>query len=540
MTTDCTLWFGDCLRVLTDARALEPQSVDLIYLDPPFNSKRDYNIVHESGTQETMFGDTWAWGDEQEVGLDYIQKQDVATSKLLDNLLDFTDGMKPLQAYLAFMAPRLLACREVLKPTGSIYLHCDPTAGHYLKLVMDAVFGPMKFRNDIVWKSSFGSRNDARQRYGRGRDSLLYYSDQDSFFEPNKMPLSQDVVDAWYRYEDDDGRRYNVGNITGPGGRGYEYEFLGATRVWRYPPNRMNELLEQGLIVHESTVPGSKRKVAGMKRYLDESKGRVPTEVWDDIRPLNRRTKERLGYPTQKPLALLDRVISSSSREGDLVLDPFCGCGTAAVAAANLGRRFIGVDVAPKAVELMRWRVQEFCGFDPIVHGLPYDFESAKALARPDRSDLHRASRDFERWAVERIPGAQSNVRQTGDRGLDGTARVDVDGVSARNRPVFGFQVKGGVNVGRPDADAFSGALEATGCEAGLLIVVEKSRTEQIRSAIGRQPIVRLGEWSGPRIGIWSIESHFEGAEPNVPPFVGRTETQALLAARAWQRQLGK
>lgn len=483
MTTDCTLWFGDCLRVLTDARAVEPQSVDLIYLDPPFNSKRDYNIVHESGTQETMFGDTWAWGDEQEVGLDYIQKQDVATSKLLDNLLDFTDGMKPLQAYLAFMAPRLLACREVLKPTGSIYLHCDPTAGHYLKLVMDAVFGPMKFRNEIAWCYSW-PRNVVNQ-YARTHDTLLFYTKGVS---------------------------------------------------WTFNPDEVRQ-------PYSDSSVGRDEYSANASQFGDEvvlnERGKLPQD-WVEIPPIRPNARERLGYPTQKPLALLDHIVKASSNPNDLVLDPFCGCGTAAVASANLGRRFIGVDVAPKTVELMRWRVQEFCGFDPIVHGLPYDFESAKALARPDRSDLHRASRDFERWAVERIPGAQSNVRQTGDRGLDGTARVDVDGVSARNRPVFGFQVKGGVNVGRPDADAFSGALEATGCEAGLLIVVEKSRADQIRSAIGRQPIVRLGEWSGPRIGIWSIESHFEGAEPNVPQFVGRTETQALLAARSWQRQLGK
>lgn len=479
--SDCTLWFGDCLRVLTDARAVEPGSVDLIYLDPPFNSKRDYNIVHESGTQETIFGDTWAWGDEQEVGLSYMQGNNAEVSRMVHRLLDFTEPMKPLQAYLAFMAARLLACRDVLKPTGSIYLHCDPTASHYLKLLMDAIFGHIRFRNEVIWCYSW-PRNVTKQ-YARTHDTILFYS--------------------------------NGSN-------------------WKFNPDQIRQPYSESSQGRDEYAANASQ--FGDQVLLDE-RGKLPQD-WIEIPPIRPNAKERLGYPTQKPLALLDHIIRASSDEGDLVLDPFCGCGTAAVSAMNLGRRFIGVDVAPKAVELMRWRVREFCGLEPVVHGLPYDFESAKALARPDRSDLYRASRDFERWAVERIYGAQSNVKQTGDRGLDGTAHVDLPGVSARSRPLFGFQVKGGANVGRPDADAFAGALDAAGCEAGLLIVLEQSRAESIRRAIGRQTIVQIGEWSGPKIGVWSIESYFAGIEPDIPPFVGRGETEALLAARNWQRRL--
>ena len=535
--SDCSLWFGDCLRVLTDASVVEPSSVDLVYLDPPFNSKRDYNIVHDSGTQETMFADTWSWGDTQEAGLNFMHRQDADVSRKVDSLLSLLNDMRSLQAYLAFMAPRLLACRNVLKPTGSIYLHCDPDSSHYLKVVMDTIFGHSRFSNEIIWKSSLGSRNDAA-RYGRGHDSILFYAPTDATFHSQRSSLSKETQDRWYRYTDEDGRRYNVDTLMGPGGRGYEYEFLGTTRVWRYPQERMNELLIQGRIVHESTVPGSKRKVAGLRRYLDESTGRVPTDLWDDVRPFGRRSKEKLPYPTQKPIALLNRVIESSSSPGDLVMDPFCGCGTSAEAAVSLGRRFIGVDVAPKAVELMRWRVRERCGIEPDVHGLPYDYESAVELARPSREDLPRYSRDFERWAIERIPGAQSNLKQTSDRGLDGTARVEIPGVSARKRPAIGFQVKSGVSVGRPAADAFSGALTSQQCVAGLLIVLERSRAQRIKSAIGRQETVTVGDWSGPRIGVWSIEDHFNGSEPDLPSLVGRQETKELMSAREWQPKL--
>lgn len=534
---DCSLWFGDCLRVLADANVVKPGSVDLIYLDPPFNSKRDYNIVHATGTQETMFTDTWSWGETQEAGLTYMHRQDAQVSRRVDALLSQLTDMRAMQAYLGFMAPRLLACRNVLKPTGSLYLHCDPNASHYLKVVMDFIFGNAMFANEIVWKSSLGSRNDA-SRYGRGHDTILFYAPNNAHFEPQLSAISEQTQENWYRYVDEDGRRYNVDTLAGPGGRGYEYEFLGETRVWRYPEDRMNELLADGRIVHETTVSGSRRKVAGLKRYLDESVGRVPTDFWDDIRPFGRRSKERLPYPTQKPLALLNRVIESSSRPGDLVMDPFCGCGTSAEAAVTSDRRFIGVDVAPKAVELMRWRVRERCGIEPDVHGLPYDFESAVALARPAREDLHRASRDFERWAVERIPGAQSNVKQSSDRGLDGTARVDIAGLSARKRPTFGFQVKSGARVGRPDADAFAGALDSEGCAAGLLIVLERNRARSIRRAMGRQDTVELGGWGGPKIGVWSIEDHFNGGEPDVPPLIGRDETRELMSAREWQPKM--
>lgn len=534
--TDCALWFGDCLRVLADASVVKPGSVDLIYLDPPFNSKRDYNIVHGTGTQETMFSDTWSWGDTQEVGLEYMQRHDARMSRRIDSFLKLLDPMLALQAYMAFMAPRLLACRTALKPSGSIYLHCDPNASHYLKVVMDMIFGYHSFSSEIIWKSAVGSRNDAA-RMGRGHDTILFYAPDDAHFEPQITGLSSQTQDAWYRYVDEDGRRYNVNTLIGPGGRGYEYEFLGETRVWRFPPDRMQELLEEGRIVHRTTVEGSQRNVAGLKRYLDETEGRVPTDVWDDIRPLG-RSKERLGYPTQKPLRLLDRIVRQSSRPGDLVLDPFCGCGTSAEAAVTLDRNFIGIDVAPKAVELMRWRVREKCGVEPAVHGLPYDYESAVALARPERGDLHRASRDFERWAVERIPGAQSNVKQVSDQGLDGMARVDVPGATARNRPTFGFQVKSGTNVGRPDADAFRGALDSQGCDAGLMIVLEQARARRIRRAMGMQENVAIGDWNGPKVGLWSIQEHFAGAQPDLPPLVGSAETQALMSAREWQPKM--
>ena len=263
---------------------------------------------------------------------------------------------KGMKSYLLMMGIRLIEMRRVLKPDGSVWLHCDDTAGSYLRMLMDAIFGTGWYRNEVTWKRSHGAKNLAG-RFHREADNLLYYAGKGATWNPPYQPLSDDYVEKWYKGVDADGRRWMAGDLLAPGSGGYQYEFLGETKRWRMPEMRAKQLLDQGRIVHESTTPGSRRKVARIKRYLDESKGALIGSIWTDIKLVKGNSKERVGYPTQKPLALLERVIKASSNEGDVVLDPFCGCATTCVAAESLGRRWIGIDLSEKAAELVAQRL---------------------------------------------------------------------------------------------------------------------------------------------------------------------------------------
>ncbi len=271
---------------------------------------------------------------------------------------------KGMQSYLCMMAVRLLEMRRVLRETGSIYLHCDPTASHYLKMLMDSIFGPSNFLSEIVWKRT-SAHSDARQgrrQHGRIHDSLLFYSKGDDWtWNRLYTDYDREYVDQFYRHVDpDSGRRYRLDNLTGPGGEAKgnpQYEIMGVTRYWRYSKKRMAELIKQGRVIQ--TKPGG---VPQYKRYLDEMPGVPLQDQWIDISPIQARSKERIGYPTQKPLALLERIISASSNPGDVVLDPFCGCATACVAAEKLGRKWVGIDISEKAVELVNMRLREFMG----------------------------------------------------------------------------------------------------------------------------------------------------------------------------------
>ena len=360
------LYFGDNLKILCEH--VPDESVDLIYLDPPFNSNASYNVLfkeksgEESAAQITAFEDTWQWSVEAEA----VYREIVTTGprKLADltqALLAFL-GRNDMMAYLVMMAIRLVELHRVLKLTGSIYLHCDPTASHYLKMLMDAIFGPLNFRNEIVWKRS-DAHSDAKQgakHYGRIHDVLLFYSSShEPLFNPIYRPLPQSTVDKWYRYvEPETGRRYNKADVTGPGGAAKgnpRYEWKGITRYWRYSRETMQSLDDQGKLVY------SRSGMPYEKRYLDESKGVALQDWWDDVSMLRgiSSTGERLGYPTQKPEALLERVVRSSSNEGDIVLDPFCGCGTAIAVAERLKRRWIGIDVTYLAINLVQRRLRD-------------------------------------------------------------------------------------------------------------------------------------------------------------------------------------
>ncbi len=346
---DKTIWTGDNLDIL---RGLNSDCVDLIYLDPPFNSNRNYAAPVGSPAAGAAFKDTWTLSDLDVAWMGLIADEQPAMYKVIE-AAGLTHG-KGMQSYLCMMAVRLLEMRRVLKDSGSLYVHCDPTANAYLRMLLDAVYGSGNFRNEIVWKR-FNFHADAK-RFGSVSDTILFYSKTDSYvFNRQKVPFSEQYIKTKFSHIDPDGRRYRLDNLNPPGGRGPIYEFYGVTKPWRFTEEKMRELDRQGRIYHGS-------KVAQLKRYLDELDGQAVHNVWVDIPGINPMAKERVGYPTQKPLALLERIILASSNPGDVVLDPFCGCATACVAAEKLGRKWVGIDISAKAVELVNMRLQQAMG----------------------------------------------------------------------------------------------------------------------------------------------------------------------------------
>ena len=408
------LFFGDNLQVLRDHIATE--SVDLIYLDPPFNSKRDYNLLfkspkgEKSEAQIEAFKDSWSWGDQAERELvDLLKHENTDVAQMINALVEFL-GRNDMTAYLVMMSTRLLEMHRVLKNTGSIYLHCDPTASHYLKVVLDAVFGFVNYRNEIIWKrsnpKSLGSIN-----FPTCSDTIFRYSKSNAFtFHQPYETHDPEYVESAYRYTDEKGR-YRLLPLLNPNDNrpNLTYEFMGVTRVWRWTRARMQQAQADGLIVQ--TKPGA---VPQYKKYLEDSKGRTVTNVWTDVQQA--AGNESLGYPTQKPLALLERIIEASSNKGDVVLDPFCGCGTAVHAAQKLKRTWIGVDITHLAISLIEKRLKDAfksrCEFE--VHGTPKDLEAARNLAARDKYQ-------FQYWAVSLVDAQPFQGRKKGaDGGIDG------------------------------------------------------------------------------------------------------------------------
>ena len=364
-----TMWTADNLHVM---RGMNSESIDLIYLDPPFNSNHDYSAPIGSEAAGAAFKDTWSLNDLDIAWMMDFEKNNPEVIRVIRAATTDSD-----MAYLVYMIPRLLEMHRILKHTGSVYLHCDPTMSHYLKVLMDVVFGRQNFRSDVIWRRK-NAKGLSFRGFSNNADSILYYSKTDEFvWNRPYVPHSQDYVSKFYKYvEEGTGRRYRLSDLTNPNKNrpNLTYEFLGVTRVWRWTKERMQQAYANGLIVQAN--PGS---VPSYKRYLDEMKGVPVDTIWNDIKAIQAQSKERTGYPTQKPIALLDRIIRASSNEGDIVLDPFCGCATACVAAENNNRKWVGIDVSAKAYTLVKRRIQA-------TGGLFYDIVSRTDI--PKRTDL--------------------------------------------------------------------------------------------------------------------------------------------------------
>jgi len=471
------LYFGDNLEIL--CKYIPDNSIDLIYLDPPFNSKKDYNILFkenggvESEAQIKAFTDTWHWTQTaantlRDIEMDAPEK----VGRLIRALYDAI-GSNDVMAYLVMMTVRLVELHRVLKPTGSLYLHCDPTASHYLKLVLDQIFGPVNFRNEIVWcytgparaLSDFADKHDVIFRYSKGKKVT---------FNPDaiRVPYSESFLS----------RR---GYAEGKGG------------------------IYKGRIRSQEETEAYK-------------KGKVPEDWWNDIPTGGQLSrKERLGYETQKPLALLERIIRASSNEGDVVLDPFCGCGTAVVAAQKLDRKWIGIDITHLAVNLMRNRLKDsFPSIKFEVIGEPKDLESAKALARQKPDGRYQ----FQWWALGLIGARPLGEKKKGaDKGIDGVIHFIDDPSGAVSRVVV--QVKSGhigVNAVRElETVAKNDAI-------GVLITLEPPTTpmtvEAVAAGYYHSPI-----WNKdyPKIQTLTVEELLHGKTVDMPP---QTQTNVTFA----------
>lgn len=424
-----------CADNLEALGLLPDKHVDLIYLDPPFFSNRRYEVI---------------WHDEAEV-------------------LSFEDRWKGgMREYVDWMRKRIDELHRVLKPTGSLYLHCDPSASHYLKVMLDERFEtPGGFRSEIIWKrsSAHSDTKQGRKQHGRIHDVILFYTKGENWtWNPVYIPYDSEYVDGFYKHvEPGTGRRYRLGDLTGPGGASKgnpEYEVMGVTRYWRYSKKKMQELIEQGRVIQ--VKPGA---VPAYKRYLDEMPGVPLQDVWTDISPVAARGKERLGYPTQKPEALLERILASSTDRDQIVLDPFCGCGTTIAVAQQMQRRWIGIDISPQAAAIMKRRVDGF-GANATVIGLPETIEDLRELGHFE----------FQNWVIDFVDGVQRR-RRSGDLGIDGYSDFE-------RHPI---QVKQSDSVGRNVVDNFETAIERDGKDIGYLVAFSFSKGAYDEAARSRE-----------------------------------------------------
>lgn len=505
------LWFGDNLTILREEVASE--SVDLVYLDPPFNSNANYNVLFRTPSDEAAsaqveaFRDTWTWGNEAQWALDEIMISGGPVATIV-HALHSALGESDMMAYLVMMAQRLSELRRVLRSTGSLYLHCDPTASHYLKIILDAVFGPRNFRSEIIWKRT-SAHSDARVGYGDVTDTILFFTAGNSpSWNRIYQPLDEKHVAAKYTYREADGRLFSTRDLRSPSPRpNLTYTYKG------YPPHPngwsiSKELMEKYDAEDRLYFPKSADGRIRLKLYLDEQKGQPLQNLWTDISPLNSQARERLGYPTQKPVALLKRILAASSHEGDVILDPFCGCGTTVAAAQETGRNWIGIDVAYHAIRVIEARLQSMPGDVAYsLGGIPRDYESAKRLAEKDKYQFQ--------WWANYLVGVQTmkEIKRGPDRGIDGQMYF-MNGPKGWGRILT--SVKGGQHVGTKDVREFKAVIDRERAEMGLFICLnEPTRDMNVEAAAFG--FVQTAHGHLPKLQIVSIAEWFRGKRPHLP-----------------------
>ncbi|HRU94710.1 MAG TPA: DNA methyltransferase [Anaerolineae bacterium] len=531
-----TLYYGDNLDILR--RHIADESVELIYLDPPFKSNQDYNVLfaEQNGSRSTaqiqVFEDTWHWDQGAEAAYEAVVELGGKVSDTMQALREILNE-NDMMAYLAMMAPRLIELHRVLKPTGSIYLHCDPTASHYLKILMDAIFGGENFINEIVWKRS-SAHSDTRQgsrHFGRVSDTLLFYGKgEPRTWNQLYTPYDAEYIERDYRRMDPNGRRYRISDLSGPGGAAKgnpHFEFLGVTRYWRYSKERMEELYRQGRIVQ--TRPGA---VPQYKRYLDEMPGVPLQNIWTDVSVVNNRSNEKLGYPTQKPEALLERIIQASSNEGDTILDPFCGCGTAIVVAQRLNRPWIGIDITCLATTLIKTRLRDAFGDTAVfkVIGEPVTLPEAQALADQDPYQ-------FQWWALGLVGARPVEQKKGADRGIDGRLFFHDEGKGGKTKQII-LSVKAGHLTAAHVRD-LRGVMEREKAQMGVLLCMEDP-TKAMRAEAASAGLYESPGWfkKFPRLQILTIAELLAGRGIDCPPSrQGNVTFRRAPAARSADRE---
>ena len=543
------LYYGDNLEVLREHIADE--SVDLIYLDPPFNSNASYSILFKSpegkgaDAQIEAFTDTWTWGPSADAALMDITTSGNHALHTLMQAMKTAIGTNAMMAYLSMMAVRLVELHRVLKPTGSLYLHCDPTASHYLKLVLDAVFGPDRFVNEISWRRTTSKADHAQgaKHFPRVRDILLRYAKTGDFtFHQPFGEYGEQYLSTKYRHAESDGRKFRLSDLTAakPGGQttyewrvkrpiggaweadldgeyanpveGWEYRAVTPYkgRIWVYNEEKMREVAQQGRLRYTSTG------FPEYKRYIDEMPGVPISDDWDDIRPINSQAQERLGYPTQKPVALLERIIAASSNPGDAVLDPFCGCGTAIDAAQKLGRHWIGIDVTHLAIGLVEKRLNEAYNsggqikavWDTI--GVPKDLASAQKLAA-------EKPHDFQNWICLQLGGwPWMGGKKGGDKGVDGYFYYVGEGGQTETGVI---SVKAGQNI-NPSMVRDLGDVMTTGGHKLGLFVTAALPTRGIEEHAASKGLIETEFGRFPALQIFTLAELFQDRRPKLPHLV--------------------
>ena len=507
-----TLYYGDNLDIMR--RYIPDESVDLIYLDPPFNSNATYNVLYaehngsRASSQIKAFEDTWSWGREaEETYADLVTSGD-RVSDAMQAFRTFL-GACDMLAYLVMMAPRLQEMRRVLKSTGSIYLHCDPTASHYLKMLMDAIFGADAFLNEIAWER-FNFHADSK-RWGRLHDVLLMYAkvSGEHVFNTQRRSYDEKYIASHFRAAED-GRLFRYDNALAAG-QGPPRVFFGKTLEpkpgthWRWSQENIDRLIAEGrIILTKSGWPT-------VKRYLDEMPGHPIGDVWVDIPEINSQARERLGYPTQKPEALLERILRASSSEGEVVLDPFCGCGTTIAVAQRLNRRWRGIDITHLAITLIKQRLIDAFGesiqFDVV--GEPVSVPDAAALAESDPYQ-------FQWWALGLVGARPVEQKKGADKGIDGKIVFQGDAPGKFETVIISVKA-GGVTANH--VRDLRGVVEREKAAIGVLISMEEP-TKPMKTEAVTAGFFESKTWDRkhPKIQLLTIAELLDGRKIDMPP----------------------